>query len=264
MTPGEQDGGDGAWMAGVRAVVLDCYGTLADFAEQDFITAFEEICSESSLTVGGRELWDRWLEQGRELARERGRDPQDPLAGPEPSFATLASIWLPQFALTFRALGETADAERARDYIVEKLAKATCYPEIPSVLEQLGRRFRLAVLSNADDDFLRTCLVRNRLEFEQIVSSESARSYKPRARIFHAIYGLLGLSAEQILYVGDSPIGDVLGARSAGMPVAWVNRSGVALPERIPAPQLELRDLSQLPRLLDAALCQTTPRRRRR
>jgi putative hydrolase of the HAD superfamily len=54
------------------------------------------------------------------------------------------------------------------------------------------------------------------------------------------------LPPEEVLYVGDSPFADVLGARNAGMPVAWVNRYGAKLPDTVPAPDLEITDLRGL------------------
>ena len=104
----------------------------------------------------------------------------------------------------------------------------------------------MAVLSNADDDFLTSFLQRTGLDFETVVSSEAVRSYKPRATIFRALCDALGLPPGEVLYVGDSPIADLLGARAAGLAVAWVNRAGAKLPDRVPEPDLEIRDLTGL------------------
>jgi 2-haloalkanoic acid dehalogenase type II len=240
------------WSSSVAAVAFDCFGTLADFAEPDFIRLFGDLSRSFQLGIAARELWDLWLRHGRELAKERGRDPDDPLAGPEPSFVPMRDIWLPQFERTFATLAGRGNSAQARQLMIERLSAANCYPEVPLLLNELRSTHRLAVLSNADDDFLDACLTRNGLKFETVVSSESARSYKPRAPIFESLWRNLGLQPDQILYVGDSPVADLLGAHAAGMPVAWVNRSGSGLPDRIPAPELELAALSALPEFLGA------------
>jgi 2-haloalkanoic acid dehalogenase type II len=250
MTAGAPDEAAPLRIDGVAAVAFDCYGTLANFVEQDFVLVFDEICLQSRLPLSDRQLWDRWLEQGRVLARERGRDPQDPLAGPEPTFMPMRDIWLAQFERTFAPFGVAGRAAGARDLLVERLSDAGCYPEVAEVLQHLRAYYRLAVLSNADDDFLGACLARNELEFETVVSSESARSYKPRGPIFDRVCELLRLDAAQVLYVGDSPIADLLGARAAGMAVGWINRGRIALPENVPAPDLELTGLTALVNLL--------------
>ena len=99
------------------------------------------------------------------------------------------------------------------------------------MLSALKSRYRLGILSNADDDFLSACLEKNGLqsEFEVIVTSESAGVYKPHQDIFHSFCEAVGLERHEVLYVGDSQSADVLGAKNAGMPVAWVNRDGSSL-----------------------------------
>jgi len=87
-----------------------------------------------------------------------------------------------------------------------------------------------------------------------VVSSESARVYKPHEAIFHGLAAELALKPVEIMYVGDSHFADVLGAKHAGLRVAWLNREGRALPEGVPQPDLELRSLSELAPLLDQAL----------
>jgi putative hydrolase of the HAD superfamily len=82
-----------------------------------------------------------------------------------------------------------------------------------------------ALMSNADDDFLLPCLRLNALVFPVIISSESARAYKPHAAIFRELASQVGLPPENILYVGDSRLADVIGAKNAGMQSAWVNRT---------------------------------------
>ena len=56
----------------------------------------------------------------------------------------------------------------------------------------------------------------------------------------------LALPHEQILYVGDWPMPDILGARRAGVPVVWLNRHGHTLPPDMPTPDLEVASLTEL------------------
>ena len=56
-----------------------------------------------------------------------------------------------------------------------------------------------------------------------------------------------------MLHVGDSDVDDVKGARAAGVRVAWLNRTGRARRADAPAPDFEIRDLTELLRLLPDA-----------
>lgn len=234
------------WAKPLTAIAFDCFGTIADFADPHYEAVFGEICASHGVSVSGKDLWDHWTEQGRRLWAERGRDPKDPLAGPEPQFFTYREAWAVQFERSFAALGVAGDAARACDHLLTRLGAADHYPEAPEVLSALRGTYHVALMSNADDDFLVSFLDRSGLQFETIVSSEGVRSYKPRATIFRHLCDKLGLAPQQVLYVGDTPIADLLGARAAGLPVAWINRKAATLPDRVPPPDIEIRDLRQL------------------
>jgi len=122
------------------------------------------------------------------------------------------------------------------------------------VLEALRSRYEVALLSNADDGFLTACLRRNKLEFDVIVTSESAGAIKPNRQIFDKLAEALQMPAGNVLYVGDNPIPDVLGPLRAGMLAAWVNRGGYRKPRGIPEAHVRVRSLAELLPLLVPSL----------
>lgn len=229
----------------VDAVVFDCYGTLMDVTDAHFIEAFDAICAVNAFAISGNELWTRWLSESRSFWEERGRSSKDPLAAPEPQFLPYRDLWRQVFERTFGTMECEADPATAYTCMHDLLCNARPYPETAAVLEALKQRYRLALLSNADEDHL-ICLARNGLVFETALSSEGASSYKPHPGIFRRVAELLSIEPARLLYVGDSPVADVLGAHAAGMRVAWVNRAGIARPEKMPEPDLELHDLRDL------------------
>ncbi len=50
--------------------------------------------------------------------------------------------------------------------------------------------------------------------------------------------------------MGDRADIDVIGARAAGMPTAWINREAERLPTDIQPPDYEIRDLADLRAIL--------------
>lgn len=244
----------------ILAIAFDCYGTLVDFADEGFISAYDEVCRLQGLACTGRELWDEWMEVWRQMAREGrvGESPPRgslgltdmnrlrPLDGPVPSFRTYGQDWPHHFARTFRNLGVEGDPEAAYRHVKTRLREAPAFPEASDIIDALRPHFRLAILSNADDDFLLPCLARNGLDFEVVVSSERVRAYKPHRAIFEAAAAALALERGEVLYVGDSHFSDVLGAKNAGMRMAWMNRAGAELPADIPRPDYEVQSLAAL------------------
>jgi putative hydrolase of the HAD superfamily len=117
------------------------------------------------------------------------------------------------------------------------------------LLEALAPRFRLAVVSNFDHgETARGILDRFGLSrfFEVILISEEVGRRKPHPAIFVRALGMLGVSAADAVYVGDSPTDDISGGKAAGMRVVWVNPAERELPAGAPMPDATVRSLPQL------------------
>jgi 2-haloalkanoic acid dehalogenase type II len=243
---------------GIRAVAFDCYGTLIDFTDKTFISAYEEICDQQGLACDGRALWEKYMDIWRRLAAW-GKAAENPrnwqgqsrlLADEATAFRPYREEWPEHFQICFQEMGIQGDAMAAYEHVRDRLATADPFEETASVLSELRSRYRLGILSNADDDFLLPCLEKNGLEFEIIITSEAVGTYKPHAAIFRRFAEVVGARMDEVLYVGDSQSADVLGAKNAGMRVAWVNRRGAKLTEGIPQPDHEIDSLAGLCDLL--------------
>jgi 2-haloalkanoic acid dehalogenase type II len=221
----------------IRAVAFDGYGTLIDFTVPHFLATMEELVRAHGADADPQALWERFVEAAKAVRGENYH---------EPVYRPYEEAWALQFERAARDLGFQGDGRLASAHLKRKLSEADAFAEVSAVLTALRGHYRLAVLSNADNDFLFACLARNGLEFEAVVTSEMARAIKPDPAIFHHLAQVLGLPEEQILYVGDWPMPDIVGARRAGVPVAWLNRHGHSLPTGMPWPDLEVASLTEL------------------
>ena len=95
-----------------------------------------------------------------------------------------------------------------------------------------ARGLYVAVVSNADDDFLGPLLERHGIDarLDHWTSSEEARSCKPDARIYEIALEKAGRTAAETLFVGDSPQHDVAGAHAMGMRTVLIGEPGTAAP----------------------------------
>ncbi len=115
------------------------------------------------------------------------------------------------------------------------------YPDSLPALERLAGRWPIASLTNGNADLDRIGI---RAHFAHHVCARDTGVPKPDARIFLAAAERLGLSAAEILHVGDDPELDVVGARDAGLRTAWINRAGHPWPGALGrAPDLDVRDM---------------------
>ena len=260
MSGGGEDGAAPPFDArAIRAVAFDAYGTLFEW---DFRACLRDALARQGLAAddfeaaakGFERAWNRVSPWGDRVGADGKPDRARMLGGPVPEFITTREIWRRQFAGLFGDLGLDGDAAAGADRFREVLGRAPAYPEAHAVVDALDAAgLRLGLLSNADEDFLQSAISHNRLRFSVIQSSESLGVYKPHAAAFAELCRRLGCAPREVLYVGDSPQADVLGARHAGLPVAWVRRRGdAALGEDCPTPDLETRTLDGIAGALGA------------
>jgi putative hydrolase of the HAD superfamily len=169
-----------------------------------------------------------------------------------------------RFEALLRALGRECEAtlvERLRAVHMGRLrSQVRELPHHPAVLAALRGRLPLGVCSNFTDS--RTALrvlddSRLAPHLDAVAISESVGWRKPRAEIFEALVGALGVPADALLHVGDNLEADVAGAAALGLRTAWLTRrvpDPAAARARYsgPPPDFELADLADLPALLDA------------
>ena len=225
-----------------EALTFDCYGTLIDWERgileavdsvfggraavpPDRESVLEAFARLESAAEGGafRKYRAVLAEVARGLALELGLEASEEEAG---AFAASVGSWPP-------------------------------FPDSPAALRRLAERYRLAVVSNVDDDLFAGSAGVLGVRFEQVVTAEQVRSYKPAAAHFHEVLRRLALPAGRVLHVAQSLYHDVAPAHALGIATVWVNRragrsGGGATPPSEARPDLEVPDLATLADRADA------------
>lgn len=135
------------------------------------------------------------------------------------------------------------------DVFYEARQQVEFYDDVLPCLNRLGERFRMGAISNGN-----ACVERVGLGhlFEHSISASDAKVAKPDLQIFEQFAQRFEVPHEQIVYVGDHPLYDVIGPIEAGYRAIWLNREGVDWPADLPKPELQVRDLHQLEALFKA------------
>ena len=113
-----------------------------------------------------------------------------------------------------------------RKQLMEAYLGLKTWPEVPSALDSLkSAGIRLAFLSNATTKILDAGIKNSRLEgvFEQVLSTDKIKTYKPDPRAYRMAIDAFGLKKEEILFVAFAGW-DAAGAKSFGYTTFWVNR----------------------------------------
>ena len=199
-------------MENVSAITFDVGGTLIE-PWPSVGHVYAEVAARHGVRAEPEELTDRFVDAWNR--KENFNYSQDDWAG--------------LVDATFAGLTTTLPSQSFFDELYLRFAEPDCWcvyeDVIPALTVLHERNVRLAVISNWDIR-LRPLLQALDLAdwFEVIHVSSELGSTKPDRRIFQAAIDSFGLSAAQILHVGDSEIEDHRGAMAAGMQSRWLCR----------------------------------------
>ena len=245
----------------LRAVVLDLFDTLVDLRFEDVPrmehegrqlpaslgALHEAVASHAAigfaeflrtLRVVDEEMREVQVEQGREISTQQ------------------------RFQVLARTLEVEAEGlpERLTQLHMRTLKGAVSVPRHhEKLLAELGRDKRIGLCSNFTHSETALAVLDEagfRSHFDAVAISDAVGWRKPRREIFDAVLQELDVAPEEVLHVGDSLRADVAGAAALGIRTAWITRR-VRDPEAQlsehegPAPDFTIRDLAELPALLD-------------
>jgi putative hydrolase of the HAD superfamily len=139
------------------------------------------------------------------------------------------SFWWMFYTQLLDEVGLRDDA--VRDQLVENIRQSANWDQIrPGTrehLQEIGARYRTAVISNADgkiEDVLKRCQIADC--FRTITDSGLVGYEKPHPEIFRQALQAMRAAPEESLYVGDVYSVDYLGATGAGMQAVLMDVSG--------------------------------------
>jgi 2-haloacid dehalogenase len=197
-----------------RWLTFDCYGTIADW----------------NTGMGGP------LEKvaGRDAGRLLSAYHQEELeleAGPG---------WMPYREVLTAGL---ASAARHEGITLPEGGEATfvrAWPDMP-MFEDAGpalialreQGWRLAILTNCDDDLFATTQPRLPVPFDLAVTAQQVGSYKPDLGHFRAFADRVSVTSTNWIHVANSWVHDMLPAARMGLRKVWVDRDGTGHPAKL-------------------------------
>lgn len=125
------------------------------------------------------------------------------------------------------------------------------HPEVPAALNRLRQRYKLAIISNTDNDLIAETVQAIGIPIEFVITAQQARAYKPDHRLFQHAYDAMGVSKDETVHVGMGQVTDMKVCHELGIRSVWIDRVGEPLDPRW-QPHAVLNDLTDLPPLLSA------------
>jgi 2-haloalkanoic acid dehalogenase type II len=138
---------------------------------------------------------------------------------------------------------EEALAHEAFAVFLAARNRVEVFADVVPALARLRRRFKLGSLSNGNADLRHIGL--DHL-FSVSLNARQIGSGKPERHCFERLARELDCRAQEIFYVGDEPLLDVVAARAAGLRTVWMNRRALAWPQGMQPADLNVSDCAQL------------------
>lgn len=189
-------------------LTFDCYGTLIDW-ESGILGAIRPLAAAAGRSVSA----DGILEMYASLeAREEA-------GAYKPYREVLETVTRRLAARLVIPLDE-----RHATVLVDTIGKWPPFTDTIDALRRLKLRYKLAVISNVDDDLFSATSKLLGDPFDKVITAQQARSYKPSPNNFRLAVDRIGEPVGKILHCAQSLYHDILPARQLGLATVWVDR----------------------------------------
>ena len=230
MSPLDNSGGRVLKFEQFKAMTFDCYGTLIDW-ETGLLNTIQPLLSSHGVRLSNAQVLEIYSEV-------------------EPKEQTPYRRYREVLANVVRRFGERLSfvaSEQEAESLPNSLPTWLPFPDTNQALEKLKAKYKLAIISNTDDAFFAATSRHFRIRFDEVITAEQAKAYKPSPAPFHLAIERLKLAPEQVLHVGQSIHHDVLPAKSLGLSTVLVYRRGFGATQPTSGePDLRVPDLETL------------------
>jgi 2-haloacid dehalogenase len=189
-------------------LTFDCYGTLINW-EEGIFAALRPILAAHSTPLDDAALLKLYGDFELRAEQPPFQKYQDVLASVVRQFGS--------------ELGFEPTAAEVRS-LPQSLPGWKPWPDTVAALRQLKAKFRLAILSNVDDDLFAATQPQLGVAFDEVITAQQAQAYKPSLKLFELALSRIDAPAHRVLHIGQSIYHDVIPAQSLGLATVWINR----------------------------------------
>jgi 2-haloacid dehalogenase len=193
-----------------EVLTFDCYGTLIDW-EAGIAAGLATVTRAHGRHVPAEELLSMYAEH------EAGLE-----AGP---YLRYRDVLAEACRAVCEDLGISPTDEQLAGF-GGSVGEWPAFPDSSATLSALAERYKLAVITNCDDDLFAASNERLGVTFDWIVTAQQAGSYKPSHRNFELAFERIDRPQDRILHVAQSLFHDHVPAKELGLRSVWINRRG--------------------------------------
>jgi 2-haloacid dehalogenase len=191
-----------------EVLIFDCYGTIIDW-ETGILSSLKPILHNHNIQLSDNEILEFYAKTESEIE-----------AGVYQNYNSILKNVLLEFGSKYNFVPSKNELENFSYSIKDWLP----FPDSTEALLKLQKKFKLAILSNVDDDLFEYSKEKIGVSFHKVFTAEQIGSYKPALKNFRYAIDNLKYPEEKILHVAQSLYHDILPAKKLGLTTVWVNR----------------------------------------
>ena len=215
-------------------ITFDCYGTLIDW-ESGMKNALRNLTKRRNISFDIESLPERYIEIELEIEKEGYR-----------KYKEVLGLGVRRL---FEEKGIMLSSEEEKIF-ADSINTWPPFNETTEVLRKIKGKYKLAILSNIDEDLIKHSIKLIGVEFDGVITAEQLKSYKPSHGHWKRMMDVFKIPKENVLHVAASYVHDIVPAKELGFRVAWINRKNET-PKGNIKPDYKFRDLRPLIRLLE-------------
>jgi 2-haloacid dehalogenase len=216
-------------MPDAKWLTFDCYGTIADWTAC-MLGALAPVAGKDAApllhayhraeaVLEAEPCWRPY----REILRDGLRLAAQRIGGP--ALNTVLSNTVPP---------NTGAPNTGAEVFAAAWPTMTVFPDAGEALTALAAAgWRLAILTNCDDDLFASTAAVLPVPFDLVVTAEQVRSYKPDLGHFRKFATLTGATPDNWIHVANSWVHDIAPAARMGLRSVWVDRDLTGHPAKL-------------------------------
>ena len=193
----------------IDTLFFDVYGTLISTGNGS-VNAAAKILKTAGSDLDPAAFYQRW----KMLHKEHMQG----------AFRCEEAIFVEDLSALYEEFGIVRNAAEDIAPMLDSLYGRVAFPDAVDAWPHLLESYRVIIASNTDTEPLLANLAANRLNAEQILTSESLRAYKPSPKFYEELLARTGVKPQEAAFIGDSLEEDVLAPQRMGMTGIWLNR----------------------------------------
>ncbi|MCF8380011.1 MAG: haloacid dehalogenase type II [Bacteroidales bacterium] len=214
-----------------QVLSFDCYGTLIDW-KQGVLKALLSLLDEFQIEMTKEEVFLLFLALDAELESETYRNYKAILEEIMKGFSKKLGLNL---------------QENDLQILSSSIPDWPLYSDTVQTLFALKEKYKLAIISNVDNDLFAKTNTQIGIEFDYVITAEDLKSYKPSVRNFTAALEIFGIEKENLLHCAQSIYHDIVPCSQLGIDHVWINRYNENIGERMNImPEKEFKTLAEL------------------